>query len=301
MDPEAPPTLEQICERAKALPCSPAVLPQLLAAIGSEESTAGEIERIVLLDSALAAATLRLANSAYVSAGEPIGSVEQAILMLGHREIYRIASLTAVSRWEERHHRSLPWEPGDYTRHSLCTALAAEAFAERSDRVGSPPGGRLEPSASYTVGLVCDVGKLVLAYFCAPFYPRISALAAQASLAWEDAEKQVLGYHHSEVGARLLSLWRFPEPYAQAVAWQHSPEKAPAGAIGLVAQLHAARYVAVCLGPGVTEEGFLYGLRGALLTEWGYTAEIIEQVMVEVRDRAVKRLGDRLSVGLPKG
>jgi HD-like signal output (HDOD) protein len=294
----APPTLDEVCDQAGKLPCSPAVLPQLLAAIRREESTAEEIERIILLDSALAAATLRLANSAFVSAGEPIASVQQAIMMLGHREIYRIASLTAVSRWEERHHQSLPWEPGDYTRHSLCTALAAEVMAEQG--VGFA-GKEVDPAGSYTAGLVCDVGKLVLAFVCAAYYPAISQAAAAGPMTWEDAERKVLGYHHAEVGARLLKSWRFPELYTQAVAFQHAPEQAPAEVTPFVAQLHAARYVAVCLGPGVTQEGFLFKLRGGLLLEWGYTADVLDGVMVEVRERALKRLGDRLAFGLVKG
>lgn len=298
MDSGAPPSIEQVCEKARSLPCSPAVLPQLLAALQREESTAGEIERIVLLDSALAAATLRLANSAFVASGEPIASVEQAIMMLGHREIYRIASLSLISRWEEHHHRSLPWEPGDYTRHSLCTALAAEALAEEMARAEAPASDPLDPSASYTVGLVCDVGKLVVAYACASFYPAITALAAQGQVTWEEAEKRVLGYDHAEVGARLLAEWRFPEAFAQAVAFQHRPEQAPAAVTPLVAHLHAARYVAVSLGPGVTTDGFLFSLRGGFLTEWGFTTDLLEKVMVTVRERAVKRLGDKLSVGL---
>jgi HD-like signal output (HDOD) protein len=263
-----------------------------MAALRREESTAGEIERIILLDSALAAATLRLVNSAFVASGEPIGSVEQAIVMLGHRELYRIASLSLLSRWEEHHHKSLPWEPGDYTRHSLCTALGAEVIAEEGDR--------FDPPMSYTVGLVCDVGKLVMAYVCAPFYSRVSAAVSRENLSWDEAERSVFGYDNSEVGARLLRSWRFPEPFAQAVEFQLHPEQAPAEVGPLVAQLHAARYVAVCMGPGVTAGGFLFNLRGAFLTEWGYTSEMLERVMLEVRDRAIARLGDRLSVGLVK-
>jgi HD-like signal output (HDOD) protein len=263
-----------------------------MTALQREESTAGEIERIILLDSALAAATLRLANSASVASAEPIGSVEQAIVMLGHRELYRIASLSLVSRWEEHHHKALPWEPGDYTRHSLCTALAAEVIAEGGDQ--------FDPPMSYTVGLVCDVGKLVMAYVGAAFYPRVTACLSGDTVTWEEAERSVFGYDHAEVGARLLRSWRFPEHFAQAVEFQLKPEAAPPEVVPLVAQLHAARYVAVCLGPGVTEGGFLFNLRGSLLSEFGYTSELLEKVMVDVRDRAIKRLGDRLAWGLVK-
>ena len=42
-------------------------------------------------------------------------------------------------------------------------------------------------------------------------------------------------------------------------------------------------------------------IHGAFLTEWGFTAECLEEAMVEVRDRAVRCLGDRLSHGVLNG
>jgi HD-like signal output (HDOD) protein len=288
-----PPSLDEVCALALKLPCSPALLPQLMAALDAEHGTAGEIEGIIRVDSALAASTLRLANSVFYGAREPIATLEQAVLMLGHAEIYRLASQTLICRWESLHHTVLPWEPGDYARHSLCTALAAEVIAEASETT--------DPQVAYTAGLVCDLGKLVLAFAGAAFYPQVSAHAALQSGTWEDAERAVFGYDQTEVGARLLRAWRFPEMYAQATQWQFRPREAPPGAGPLLAQLHAGKFLAVSLGPGVTEGGFLFALQGSFLTEWGFTTEFLEEALVEVRERAFCRMGDRLSLGLFSG
>jgi HD-like signal output (HDOD) protein len=290
MSPVHPPRLDEVCALALKLPCGPALLPRLIATLQDAESTAHEIERIISLDSALAAATLRLANSAHYGAGEPISALDEAILRLGQREVYRLAALALVSRWETVHHASLRWAPGDYSRHSLCTALAAEVLAEATERI--------DPAAAYTAGLICDIGKLALAYICAPFYPAISDCCALAPCTWEQAEKSVLGYDHTEAGARLLRAWRFPELLAQAVEHQLDPARAPAAVMPLLAHLHAAKYLAVTLGPGVTEEGFLFALHGAFLGEWGFTSDFLEEAMIEVRARAIDRLGDKLALGL---
>lgn len=284
-----PPSLTQVCEHALQLPCSPALLPQLRCALKEEHGTAAEIDRLIRTDSALATATLRLANSAFYGAREPISTLEQAVLILGHSEIYRIASLTLVSRWETLHQESLPWEPGDYARHSLCTALATEVIAEARETT--------DPEVAYTAGLVCDLGKLVLAYVCAPYYPAVAAHAVQEVSTWEQAEQAVLGYDHGTIGARLLRAWRFPEPFALAAEWHLSPRAAPPDVMPLLAQLHAAKYVAVSLGSGVTEGGFLFALQGGFLLEAGFTAEFLEEVMLEVRTRAAGRMGDRWSSG----
>ncbi len=284
-----PPSLDEVCALALKLPCSPALLPRLIAALHNETSTAAEIERIIALDSALAAATLRLANAAAYGPHEPVAALGDAILRLGQKEVYRLAALVLVSRWESVHTDNLRWDPGDYSRHSLCVAVAAEVVAESAERI--------DPQVAYTAGLVCDLGKLALAYVCARHYPTISACCEIAPCAWEQAEKSVLGYNHAEVGARLLRAWRFPERFAAVVEYQLDPSRGPAEALPLLAHLHAARYLAVSLGPGVTEEGFLFHLHGSFLAEWGFTTDFLEEAMVEVRQRALARLADKLALG----
>lgn len=285
-----PPALEEVCALALRLPCSPTILPRLISALQKEESTAQEIESLILLDSALAAATLRLANSAAVGGRNPVESVEEAIMRLGAREIYRIAALALVSRWESIHEEALGEEPGDFSRHALCTAIAAEVLAEKL--------GVIDPRIAYTAGLLCKVGKLALAHACAPFYLAIRQHCASANITWSEAERLVLGYDQGEVGTRLLRAWRFPEQLAIAVEYQADPAAAPASSHPLMAHLHAAQYLAAALGPGVPEEGFLFNLQGDFLETQGITAEVTDGVMPELLQRAEKRLGDKLTHGV---
>ena len=63
------PRIEDVCEKAARLPCSPVLLPRLSRALASEGTTADELEAIIVVDPALASATLRLANSAFFKAG----------------------------------------------------------------------------------------------------------------------------------------------------------------------------------------------------------------------------------------
>lgn len=282
---DKPKPFDELCALAIKLPCSPAVLPQLIAAMSDEHNTNGEVERVIRLDPSLAGATVRLANSSFFSGKSRIETVTDAVLTLGQRELFRLASISTLSRWEDSHRDSLPWEPGDYTRHSLCTALAAEVLAEER--------GGIDPEFAYTAGLVCDIGKIVMAYFCAPFYPGVSAHAMSGEVTWEQAENAVIGYNHSKVGSQLLHLWKFPANLARAVQFQFRPHEASPEVQAQLALLQAARYVAVCLGPGVTEGGFHFRLDGELLERYGYTSEMIEHALIEVRERFLKRMGSR--------
>ena len=251
---QPPATLDQVCEQALKLPCAPSLLPRLISALHDDQSTAAEIERIIAWDSALAAATLRLANSAHFAGRDPVEALDEAILRLGQREIYRLAALILVSRWESAQTGSLRWAPGDYSRHSICTARRRGAGrGHRADRLRRSPtpralfprpgqaGARLRLRAVSTPRSreCCDPGAV--------------HVGAGGKIA-------VLGYHNAETGAQPAARpGSFPELFAlgrrsiSSARCIRPPRRLP-----LVAHLHAAKYLAVALGPGVTEEGFLF-------------------------------------------
>jgi HD-like signal output (HDOD) protein len=260
----------------------------LAGVLQRDDSTAEEIEAIIEMDPPLAGATLRLANSAYFG-GARVGTVSDAVVRLGQREVYKLAALVLIERWDHVVPLGLSWEPGDFCRHALCTGLAAEVLAEKTEKV--------DPDLAYTGGLLCDLGKLVLAHACAEFCPAIRAHCDEANVSWEQAETDILGYHHAEIGGRLLRKWRFPEELSAAAEFQTDPRAAPESTWPLLAHLHAAKYLATTLGPGVVEDGFLFALHGSFLTEWGFTPDLLEASMPILLDRASARLRQKLTHG----
>jgi HD-like signal output (HDOD) protein len=269
------------------LPCSPALLPRLISLISAADSSADEIAELIVVDASLAASTLRLANSAFFGAGAKVTSVADAVLRLGQRELFRLASLALVSRWESG--ASGRGNPGDFCRHAFCTALAAEVLAESSQRV--------DPQNAYTAGLICDLGKLAVAHACGPFFPALLTRSAGGACTWAQAEREILGYTHSEVAARLLRAWNFPALLVSAAEYCECPSKGPVDAHLLLAHLHGGKFVATSFGAGVTEEGFLFELDSAFLSEAGFTPAILEEAMATVHERAKARLQDKLMHG----
>lgn len=282
-----PPTLAEVCQRALHLPCSPALLPKLITVISDPDSTADDVAQLVMLDAALASATLRLASSAYFAAESRPATLAEAVVRLGQRELFRLATRAMISRWEAG--AGGAGEPGDFSRHALCTALAAEALAEATAGV--------DPQTAYTAGLLCDLGKLAVAHSCRTHLPLVRARCLKAGFSWSAAEREVLGYTQSEVTVALLRGWQFPEQLALAAEFCEHPAAAPEPVRPLVAHVHAAKYVATSFGPGVTEEGFKFEIDFAFLAVRGFTPDLLDRTMVLVSDRARARLGDRLSHG----
>jgi HD-like signal output (HDOD) protein len=289
-NPSIPPSIEEVCAMALRLPSAPSLMPRLISVLEDSNSGAEEIERIIQLDPALTASTLRLANSAYFGSGRAVESVAEAVIRLGQREIYRLAALALVNRWDSGSGRgAYGGDPGDFCRHALCVALAAEALAEK--------GGRIDPQTAYTAGLVCDMGKLAVAHACGTFFAAIRARQEQNGCTWIQAERDILGYDHAQVGARLLASWRFPSALVTAAEYSYRPSNAPVDSRPLLALLHAAKYLAVSFGPGVAEDGFLFELDDVLMTDWGFTPAVLEGVLPVVLERASARLHEKLTHG----
>ena len=169
------------------------------------------------------------------------------------------------------------------------TGVASEYLAEETRRV--------DPKTAYTAGLVHEIGKLAVAHACVEQFPAVRSEQSGTGCTWLEAEKKVLGFNHAEVGAELLRRWKFP-PSLVAVG-VHNPPKAtdPSDVLPLLVHVHAAKFLAVTIGAGVAEDGFLFQLNSELLVEWGFTPEVLEAAIPEVLERASKLLRENLSHG----
>jgi HD-like signal output (HDOD) protein len=245
------------------------------------EAAADRVGDLIRQDAGLAASTLRLANSAAFAREVPIGDITQAIVVLGRREIYRIAAAAMVARWEEAHQDMLPWSPGAFGRHSLAVAVTAEVLATLLDEE--------DPTAAYSAGLVGDIGRLAVAFLCADHYPRISELARQGDAAWEAAETRVLGYHNREVGMALMREWNFPSQFVAMVEYLPDPGRAPRADRPFLALMQAARFVGNSLDPAGTPEEFLFKPQAEFLNRHGLGVEVLGKALELARERMQAR------------
>lgn len=283
------PTFDEVCTRALALPCSPALLPRLAALLARPDADVEDLAALVSLDPVLASATVRMANSAYFASGTRVESVGQAVLRLGARELYRLAALSLASRWMAIEVKGYRWEAGDFCRASLVKAVAAETLAQST--------GKVDPALAYTCGLVHEIGKLAVAFSCAGEFEAIRAKREELGGTWLAAETAVLGFNHAAVSARLLGEWRFPE-VCVAVAANNPPGPGLAAEHrALAAHVHAAHHLAAAFGAGQGEDAFLFQLDAELLAEQGIDADTMERALPSVLERATRLLHERLQGG----
>ena len=145
-------SLESIVEAVNDLPALPQVVVQVIKLTEDPDSTAQDINYVLNQDQAITAKVLKMANSAFYGFPRRIGSVTDAIIMLGFRTLRSIVMAASVSDILNKEIEGYALEYGELWRHSQCTAMAARLIARKSKFAFL--------DLAYTAALLHDIGKV---------------------------------------------------------------------------------------------------------------------------------------------
>ncbi len=214
--------LNEILAKVKSFPTMPGAGAKMLALLEEPDTAVSEIEAILRYDPGLTANVLRLANSAYFGLPSKIGSLKQAVILLGLKRLTQLVVASCVSAVMDKVVPGYDLPPGDLWRHSVAVSIAAEALVKDKKRVGTED--------VFTPALLHDVGKLVLGAFVKEELEAIQSIAAKG-VPFVVAENMILGTDHAEIGASILAHWDLPPDVINAVRWHHDPDSPDASNI----------------------------------------------------------------------
>ncbi len=278
--------IDQIGGMIKAFPAMPGAALKLLTLTDAPSATVQQIEDVLRQDPGLTANVLKLANSAYFGIPSKVGSVRQAVMLLGLKRLVQMVVATCASAIIDRGVPGYDLPAGELWRHSLAVSVAAKGLA-----------GELKIQAAdevFTAGLLHDVGKLVLGQFVQEEYTDIKRALAQG-MTFEAAEAAVLGIDHAEIGARVLAQWSLPENIVHAVRWHHAPEKF--GTVDIMLDVvHVANMLCLMIGIGVGREGLLHEPSPVVTRRLGLEPPHLEKVASQTL-QWVSELSQALAVG----
>jgi putative nucleotidyltransferase with HDIG domain len=226
---------EQLLVALRDLPPLPSVVFELIESLGRDELGADQFAARISHDQALAARTMRLANSAFYGRGGQVRSVAEAIGVLGLRMVRGVVVAAGIAG---SFRRPADFDPDIFWRHSIGSALCAQALAAEMQR----EDGEL----AFTTGLLHDIGRLALASACAPAYAAAERWRREHDCPAVDAERATLGFDHAEVGGLLAQQWNFAPEIVAAIAGHHAP--AAAGHATLTSLSHVADAMVHALG-----------------------------------------------------
>ena len=82
--------------------------------------------------------------------------------------------------------------------------------------------------------------SLVLATALPEYYRPVAQLAVRKKIRLFEAEEEIHGFTHAQVGAYLLAMWGLPPPIVSAVAHHHRPQSSGEDVFGVVSAVHVA-------------------------------------------------------------
>lgn len=207
--------LNQILSKVKSIPTMPEAGTKMLSLLEEPDTEISEIEESLRYDPGLTANILKLANSAYFGIPSKIGSLRQAVVVLGFKRLVQLVVASCVSAVMDKSVPGYDLPAGDLWRHSIAESIAAEALVKDKKKSGGQD--------VFTPALLHDVGKLVLGTFVKEELEAIESIAAKG-VSFVVAENMILGTDHAEIGAKVLKHWNFPSDIIEAVRWHHDPD-----------------------------------------------------------------------------
>ena len=227
---------EKLLANLKQLPSLPSAVSELLASFDNEDVDVGRLAVLIARDQGLAAKVLKVANSSFYGLPSRVGSINDAIVVLGFRAVRSMVLAVGVNG-VFRTGQCAGFETSHYLRHSVATGLAARGLAETTGH---------NPDLAFTGGILHDIGQLVLAAGFPDSYAGALAYRNQHDCFLVVAERDTLGVDHAQVGGMLADAWRFPPALRSAVAEHHEP--AASLAASLADLIHVADAIAHGLG-----------------------------------------------------
>jgi putative nucleotidyltransferase with HDIG domain len=231
---------DEFIKAVQDLPPMPKVMLKIQKLVVDPNSDAEEVAAYIETDQALAAKVLKMANSPYYGMSGKVSSIQHAAVILGFKII---GELTTMAGFSQLMGKTLPgygYKSDELWKHSLAVALAAKIIAEK-----------INPDLSgeaLTAGLIHDIGKLILDPYVLGKRDQFDKLVEDENQTFLFAEKQILGYDHAEIAAKICTHWKFPESLALAIKYHHNPSLS--SQIEMAFILHLADYIAVLSGSG---------------------------------------------------
>lgn len=252
-----------ILDRLHQLPAMPQVVQEVMASFRDENAGSAVLAHKIAYDQGLSARVLRVANSSFYGLQREVGSMQEAVMVLGFDTIRSLVVSAGFMR------AFAASAEGQFDRYEFW--VRSFRVATYTEAVANCLGE--ERQMAFTAGMFHDVGQLVLDV-CIP--DQFSDILRQQKETGKDlleVERMVLGFDHAEIGGDMAKRWNFPPKIEYAIRHWRSPERMHFEMLGALVN------VAVLLDSGLRGDELMERIPATLRNRMGLDWEKLEPDM----------------------
>lgn len=244
-----------IMKTFKVLPTVPVAASRAIQLLNETDVDMGEVADLLLADQVMAARIIRIVNSPLYKLLQEIDSIRQALIYLGPQRVFEIILTSCFLELTDSQSRS-PLKMQYCWEHAFGVALIAKKLASYSENISQ--------DHAYIAGILHDIGEVILSQQRQNEFTRVMVLARDRELDLYEAEMEVFGTSHAEIGGLLAELWHFPEIYCDVIKHHHDAQQDSMSSLTHLVQIADK----ICLSVGFCckydsaeqREGQVYGL-----------------------------------------
>jgi putative nucleotidyltransferase with HDIG domain len=256
--------LQILIKEIKNIEPIPAVVTSLLEIIDDPNASMNEITKIIQYDPAITADLLRTANSAYFGLKRPAETIQEAAMMLGTDHVVDLVMLKVSAQVAKGTQKGYDLHEGALWKYSVSSALIAKQVAVQLDLPNK--------NSIFTASLLKDIGKTVLDKFIRDAFEKISNLVINENFSFMEAEKQIIGVDHAELGAMIAKMWKFSPRMVGIIRNHHLSSETMVRDKDL-AVVYLSDCICMMMGMGVGADGLAYRFHPQAMDHIGISAE----------------------------
>jgi HD-like signal output (HDOD) protein len=206
--------LQAMVERMGDLPTLPTVLLTINKLLTNPRTSANDVGEAITSDQVIASKVLKLVNSAFYGFPGKVNTITHAIVILGFSTVKNIVLTTSILGAFDARKTVGDFDLMAFWKHSVATGAIARLIAKEIGYRGQ--------EEAFIAGLLHDLGKLVLALHAPEEFKACMEYASANDCLFYDAERQLLGVTHTDLGRWLQDRWNLPPDIASVLVYHHS-------------------------------------------------------------------------------